>query len=68
MIESCTNEKNMIDKNHFTICFRLIMISFSDNVQKGTSKEENRRVEELFSDSSVLTSTPIANVNNNRGK
>ncbi|UJR36349.1 hypothetical protein I4U23_029076 [Adineta vaga] len=42
------------------------MISFSDSVQNESSTEENRSIQELFSDSSVLTSTPIANANNNQ--
>jgi hypothetical protein len=44
------------------------MISFSDSAQNDTSEEKNNAIEELFSDFSILTSTPIANVNNNRSK
>ena len=44
------------------------MISFSDSVQNDTFKKKNNDVEELFSDFSLRTSTPIANVNNNKSK
>lgn len=44
------------------------MISFSDSVQNDTPKKGNNNTEELFSDFSTLTSTPTANVNNDRGR
>jgi hypothetical protein len=44
------------------------MISFSDSVQNDSSKSENNIIEELFNDFSMLTSTPIATVNNNESK
>jgi hypothetical protein len=44
------------------------MISFSDVVQKNTLKKKKNDIEEPFSDFSILTSTPIASVNNNGGK
>jgi len=44
------------------------MISFSDSIQNDSSKWKDCATEELFSDFSVPTSTPIANVNNNQSK
>ena len=44
------------------------MISFSDSIRDDFSMTENYRTEELFSDFSVSTSTPIVNVNNNQSK
>jgi hypothetical protein len=44
------------------------MISFSDSVQNGPPKRENNSIEELFTDFSMQTSTPIATVNNNQSK
>ncbi len=44
------------------------MISSADSVQKDVVERANPAVEELFSDFSVSTSTPSANVNNNQSK